>query len=449
MVNSSIVAIVGRPNVGKSALFNRIVGRKIAIVDELAGVTRDRIFSDCEWAGISFVLIDTGGLEFKRKNGEIDFLSEVTFQVELAIDEAEIVVFVVDLHCGVTSLDFEIAKMLRKCCKNVVVCVNKCDYVGHNPSDFYDFYSLGFKNVFAVSAIHGYGIGDFLDFLVLNFHKNINLKSDSSNLKVAIVGRPNVGKSSVLNKILGENRTIVSDIAGTTRDSIAVKIYKNNFEFIFVDTYGIIKKSKKVSSVEHYSLLRTYMAIARSDFCLVVLDGTCGGLSEQDVKIAGYVHNKGKSSLILVNKLDLFENKAKHIAKIDEELKLHLNFMNYFQHIYISAKTGKNLSKIFNFIENIKIEREKRCSTGVLNDLLSVCVSRFPPPNFHGKRLKIYYVTQSEISPPTFIFFVNSLNSFHFSYRRYLENQIRLAFGFKGTPIRIIARVRNDNLNLN
>lgn len=443
MAGSAIVAIVGRPNVGKSALFNRIAGRKISIVDDTVGVTRDRIFSDCEWAGVNFSLVDTGGLEFKAQGVGIDFLSEVRTQVEISVEQADVIVLVVDLRCGVTSLDYEISKMLQKFKKNVVVCVNKCDYVGEIPSEFYDFYGLGFKNIFAVSAIHGYGVGDFLDFVISNFQKKSYINSEENDLKVAIVGRPNVGKSSILNKILGEKRTIVSNLAGTTRDSIDVKINYNGFNFTLIDTAGIIKKSKHIPDVEHYSLIRTYMAIDRADICLVVFDGVCG-LLEQDVKIAGYVHNKGKGSLILINKLDLISNREQSVKALNEKLKVSLNFMSYFQHIYISAKTGQRLNKIFELVMHIKSEREKRFSTGVLNNLLSFCVSKFPTPNFRGKRLKIYYVTQVDVNPPTFVFFVNNVDYFHFSYKRYLENQIRLAFGFKGTPIRIVARVRND-----
>lgn len=440
MFKSSIVAIVGRPNVGKSSLFNRLAEKKISIVDEIAGVTRDRIFADCQWSGFKFKIVDTGGLDFLNNEKRVEFLREVKLQTKVSVSQADVVVFVVDLHCGLTQLDFEIAKMLRKTNKTVIVCVNKCDDVGKSPPDFFEFYSLGFSEVFPISAVHGHGITNFLDCLV-GFLPKQNVTDELEHiLKIAIVGRPNVGKSSLLNKILGQDRAIVSKVSGTTRDAIDVEVEFKNEKFILIDTAGLIKKSKVASNVEYYSLTRTYSAIERSDVCLVVVDGN-EGLLESDVKIAGYVHEAGKGSLILVNKFDLIKDKESSIKIFNEKLKNSLNFMDYFQQLYVSAKTGQRLGKIFDFVKNIQSEREKRLSTGVLNEFLSFCISKVPPPTFNNNVLKIYYITQVKINPPTFLFFVNRVEYFHFSYKRYIENQLRLAFGFRGTPIKIIVKL--------
>lgn len=442
---SFVVAIVGRSNVGKSALFNKIAGRRISIVDKAVGVTRDRIFASCRWLGFEFDLVDTCGLEFKSDEKNIEFLNELRNQIKISIDRADVLVFVVDLHCGITNIDFEISNLLKKSKKPVVVCVNKCDVIGDLPAEFYDFYGLGFDEIFAVSAIHGHGLGDFLDCVVSYMPKNESSNFCGDRLKIAIIGRPNVGKSSILNKLLGENRTVVSNLAGTTRDSVDVEINRDGENFVLIDTAGIVKKSNKISDVERYSLLRSYMAIERADVCVTVVDGV-EGLLENDVKIAGYAHEKGKGCLILVNKIDLLENKAEIIKKFDEKLKLSLNFMGYFKHVYVSAKTGQRLNKVFEMASAIQIERKKRLSTGVLNDLVSLCVGKVPPSlSIGGKRLKIYYATQVGVEPPTFAFFVNKAELFHFSYRRYLENQIRLAFGFFGTPIKILVRERKND----
>lgn len=443
MPKSSLVAIVGRPNVGKSAFFNRLSERKISIVDETAGVTRDRVFSDCKWLNFSFKLIDTGGLDFKNNENKIEFLKEVKIQTKTSILQADIIVFLVDLNSGLTSLDLEIANLLHKSKKEVIVCVNKCDKIGMNPPEFFEFYKLGFSNIFAVSALHGYGIGDFLDCLVSFLPKPEKNHESENQLKIAIVGRPNVGKSSILNKIFGEKRTIVSTIAGTTRDAIDVEIEYENEKFTLIDTAGLIKKSNKISKIERYSLLRTYGAIERADICLVVID-SFEGLLNSDIKIAGYVHNKGKGSLILINKFDLIEQKEVLIKTFKENLKTGLNFMSYFQELYVSAKTGQRLNKIFKMVKQIQNEREKRLSTGTLNSFLSFCASKVPPPRVNGNQLKIYYITQVDVNPPTFVFFVNKVECFHFSYRRYIENQIRLNFGFKGTPIKILVKVHKE-----
>lgn len=444
MLKSSIVAIVGRPNVGKSAFFNRLSEKKISIVDETVGVTRDRVFANCSWLNFKFKLIDTGGLDFKNNENKIEFLKEVKAQTQISIFQADVVVFVVDLHCGLTSLDLEIANLLRKSKKPVIVCVNKCDNVGTNPAEFFEFCSLGFKKMFAVSAIHGYGITDFLDCLVSFLPKKEETAISTDHLKIAIVGRPNVGKSSILNKILGENRVIVSDVAGTTRDSIDEEIENKNGNFVLIDTAGLVRKSNKISKVERYSLLRTYSAIDRADICLIVVDGF-EGLLKSDVKIAGYVHEKGKGALILINKLDLIEQKEDLIKNFSKKLKTSLNFMKYFQELYVSAKTGQRLNKIFEIAKQIQVERTKRLSTGTLNSFLSFCTSKVAPPRVKGNQLKIYYITQTNVEPPTFVFFINKLECFHFSYKRYIENQIRLTFGFYGTPIKIIAKVHKEN----
>lgn len=444
MSESSLVAIIGRPNVGKSALFNRISGKKISIVDEIAGVTRDRIFADCSWLNFNFKLVDTGGLDFKNNENKIEFLKETKIQTKISITQADVILFVVDLHCGLTSLDLEIASLLRKSKKPVVVCVNKCDNIGANPPEFFEFYNLGFDNVFAISAIHGYGIGDCLDCLTSYFKNENKVFAEADDkLKVALVGRPNVGKSSILNKIFGQNRSIVSNIAGTTRDAVNVEIDHAGEKFTLIDTAGLIKKSNKISNVDRYSLFKSYRTIDNADICLIVVDCS-DGLFESDIKIAGYVHEKKKGSLILINKFDLIEQKESLIKSFDKKLKSELNFMSYFQHIYVSAKTGQHLNKVYDLIKQIKIERTKRLSTGVLNSFLSMSVSKVPPPRFGNNQLKIFYITQASVNPPTFVFFVNKIKYFHFSYQRYIENQIRLAFGFKGTPIRIIIKVKKE-----
>lgn len=444
MLKSSLVAIVGRPNVGKSALFNRLSEKRISIVDETAGVTRDRIFADCKWLNFNFKLIDTGGLDFKNNENKIEFLTEVKAQTKTSIIQANVIVFVVDLHCGLTSLDSEIANLLRKSGKPVIVCVNKCDKIGATPAEFFEFCSLGFNEMFAVSAIHGYGLTEFLDCLVSHLPEQKKTSETTNKLKIAIVGRPNVGKSSILNKLLGENRAIVSNVAGTTRDAVDVEIEHENEKFILIDTAGLIKKSNKISKVERYSLLRTYNAIEKADICLIVVDGF-EGLLKSDVKIAGYVHEKGKGALILINKLDLIEQKESLIKNFNKKLKNSLIFMKYFEQLYISAKTGQRLNKIFKFAKQIQTERLKRLSTGTLNSFLNFCVSRVAPPRVGGTQLKIYYITQADVEPPTFVFFVNKIECFHFSYKRHIENQIRLTFGFRGTPIKIVVKIHKEN----
>ncbi len=433
-----IVAIVGRPNVGKSTLFNRIIGKRMSIVDDVPGVTRDRIYSEAEWAGKNFMLIDTGGLEPKTNN---QILQQIKRQAELAISSASVIVFVTDMKSGVTSNDKEISNILQKSGKPVVLCVNKCDSVGEPPMELYEFYNLAQGDPYAVSSVHGYGVGDLLDNIISYFpDKNSQIKKEIE-IKIAVVGRPNAGKSSLINKLTGEQRVIVSDVAGTTRDAIDTIVKHNGKNYVFIDTAGIRRKSKVLENIERYSVLRANMAINRADVCVVMIDAI-EGFAEQDSKIAGYAHEQGKSSIIAINKWDLIEKDTNTMDEFSQKLKNNFGFMSYAPFIYISAKTGQRINKLYDMIDSVNEQNNRRISTGSLNDFLAYAIAMVQPPSDKGKRLKIYYITQASTKPPTFVMFVNNKDLFHFSYQRYLENKIRETFSLKGTPIRVIVRER-------
>ncbi len=433
-----IVAIVGRPNVGKSTLFNKIIGKRMAIVDDTPGVTRDGVFCYSEWNKKEFMLVDTGGFEKNAKDNDI--LCKVNAKTIDYVKMAAAVIFMVDVRSGIVSSDIEFASILKKIGTPVFLCVNKCDSIGNAPFGFYEFYELFQENVFSVSAIHGHGVGDLLDAVVGGFKYCVD-KANEEAIRVAIVGKPNVGKSSLINKILGEDRLIVSEISGTTRDAVDVFLQVNGKDYIFIDTAGVRKKSKIVESVERYSVIRTFMAVDRADVCVLVVDAL-DGAAEQDLKIAGYINKKGKAVIVAVNKWDVVEKDSHVMANYTEKLKKHFSFIIYAPYIFISAITGQRLDKLFNLIEVVNSENNKRLSTGMLNELLSYSISKAPPPSFKGRKLKIYYITQACCKPPTFVLFVNDKNLFHFSYKRYLENNIRKEFKFIGVPLRFLVRER-------
>ena len=435
-----VVAVVGRPNVGKSTLFNKLVGKRVSIVEDTPGVTRDRIYSECEWAGKSFMLVDTGGIE-PRSDDVI--LSQMERQAQLAIESADVIILVTDVTTGVTATDHDVVTMLLKSGKPVVLCVNKCDSVGEVPPDFYEFYNLGLGDPVAVSSVHGHGTGDLLEAV---FEVMPSAEEDSEEedfIKVAVIGKPNVGKSSLVNKIAGEERVIVSNIAGTTRDAVDTRIENEFGKFIFIDTAGIRRKSKIDGSIEHYSVLRSYMAVDRAQVCVIMIDAT-EGFTEQESKVAGYAHEQGKACIIAVNKWDAVEKDGKTMAETRKKLENDFSFMSYAPIIFISAKTGQRLNKLFELIHYVNGQNAMRISTGMLNDLLSNATARVQPPSDKGRRLKIYYMTQPSTRPPTFVTFVNRADLFHFSYQRYLENQIRATFGLEGTPIRLVVRERGE-----
>ena len=433
-----IVAVVGRPNVGKSTLFNKLIGRKLSIVEDTPGVTRDRIYSECEWRNKEFMLVDTGGIE--PKTNDI-ILSQMKRQAQLAIDSAEVIILVTDIKSGVTATDAEVASMLLKSGKPVVVCVNKCDSVGDVPAEFYEFYNLGIGEIFCVSAAHGHGTGDLLDAVYDLLDGNFDDEYDDEYIKIAIIGKPNVGKSSLINKLAGEERAIVSDIAGTTRDAIDSVIENKHGKFVFIDTAGIRRKSRVTDNIERYSVLRAYMAVDRADVCAIMIDAI-EGFTEQDSKVAGYAHEQGKGCIIVINKWDAIEKDNHTMRKHTEKLMCDFSFMSYAPFLFISAKTGQRLENLYKMIVDVNEQNSRRISTGMLNDLLAYATARVQPPSDKGKRLKIYYMTQPATKPPTFVTFVNKAELFHFSYRRYLENQIRESFGLEGTPIRFIVRER-------
>ncbi len=437
----SVVAIVGRPNVGKSTLFNKLIGRRKSIVDDSPGVTRDRVYSPCEWLDKHFLLVDTGGIE---PNTDDIILSQMRRQAELAISSAQVIILVTDLKSGVTANDQEVAALLQKSGKPIVLCVNKCDSVGDVPSEFYEFYNLGLGDPIAVSASHGHGTGDLLDAVFERAPEGFGGDYYDSGIQVAVVGKPNAGKSSLINRISGEERTIVSDIAGTTRDAVDTIIMRDEQPFVFIDTAGIRRKSKVIDSVEKYSVLRAHMAIDRADVCLILIDAS-EGISEQDTKIAGYAHEQGKGCIIVVNKWDLIEKDSYTMDKFNKQLKLSFGFMSYAPYVYISAKTGLRVDTLFEKIKFVYQQNSRRVSTGALNDLLGYATARVQPPSDKGRRLKIYYMTQPSANPPTFVLFVNKKELFHFSYQRYLENQLRETFDFTGTPIRMIIRERGKD----
>lgn len=435
-----IVAVVGRPNVGKSTLFNKLTGQRLAIVDDTPGVTRDRIYGDCEWLGYNFLLIDTGGIE--PKTNDI-ILSQMRRQAQLAIDSADVIILVTDMKSGVVATDEDVAAMLMKSGKPIVLCVNKCDKIGEPPLEFYEFYNLGLGEPIQVSAIHGHGTGDLLDEVIKHLPKQEEEEEDDGTIKVAVIGKPNVGKSSLVNAISGEERAIVSDIAGTTRDATDTYITNEYGNFMFIDTAGLRRKSRVEDQIEKYSVIRAKMAVERATVCVIMIDAT-EGFTEQDSKVAGIAHEMGKACIIAVNKWDALEKDGKTMDSYRKKLMNDFSFMSYAPIIFISAKTGQRLDRLFELINYVDQQNVMRISTGKLNDVLASATARVQPPTDKGRRLKIYYMTQASTRPPTFVCFVNKKELFHYSYQRYLENQIREVFGLEGTPTKFVIRERED-----
>ena len=435
-----IVAIVGRPNVGKSTLFNKLTGQRLAIVEDTPGVTRDRIFCDCEWCGHKFLLVDTGGIEPNIDDGLLAHMRE---QAQIAIDSADCIIMVGEIGAGVTAQDQDIAGMLMRSGKPVILAVNKCDKVGEPPMELYDFYSLGIGDIVPISSVHGHGTGDLLDTVCENLHFDDNDEEEENRIPVAVIGRPNVGKSSLINHILGENRLIVANEAGTTRDAIDTMVENQYGKFIFTDTAGLRKRGKVESGVERYSVLRSLAAVERSRVCVIMIDATVG-FTEQDSKVAGYAHDQGKACIIAVNKWDAVEKDSYTMDKMRKQLEEDFSFMSYAPILFISAKTGQRLDKLFEAIQYVDVQNGTRIPTGALNEMLARSTARVQPPSDKGKRLKIFYITQSSTRPPTFVAFVNQKALFHFSYQRYIENQIRENFGLTGTPMRLLIREHGD-----
>ena len=435
-----IVAIVGRPNVGKSALFNKLIGQRISIVEDTPGVTRDRIYGESDWNGRKFTLIDTGGIEPRTDSEILTFMRE---QALLAIDHADVIVFLTDIKTGLTASDQEVASMLQRSGKPIILAVNKMDSTGTVNPDFYEFYNLGLGDPIALSAVHGHGTGDLLDECVKYFPPEGDDEEDDDRIQVAIIGKPNVGKSSLTNKILGQQRTIVSNVAGTTRDAIDSYFENETGKYVFIDTAGMRKKSKVDESIERYSVLRAQMAIERADVCLILIDAQ-EGVTEQDTKVAGMAHEAGKASIIVVNKWDLIEKDGKTMDKMREDIRRDLGYMTYAPVLFISAMTGQRVERLFELIQYVNNQAATRITTGMLNSVLADAQTRVQPPTDKGRRLKIYYMTQAGVKPPHFVCFCNDARLFHFSYQRYLENQIRTVFGLEGTPIKMTIRQKGD-----
>ena len=435
-----LIAIVGRPNVGKSMLFNKLIGKRLSIVEDTPGVTRDRIYGESEWLGRKFRLVDTGGIEPSTDNQILSFMRE---QAQIAIDNATVIVFVTDIKTGMTAADQEVAGMLQRSKKPIVLAVNKMDATGTVDPDFYEFYNLGLGDPVAVSAVHGHGTGDLLDECLKYFPTEEDEDDESDVIQVAIIGKPNVGKSSLTNRILGEQRVIVSNVAGTTRDAIDSYFENAQGKYNFIDTAGMRKKSKVDDNIEKYSVLRATMAIERSDVCLIMIDAN-DGVTEQDTKVAGLAHEAGKACIIVVNKWDAVEKDDKTMDRMREDIRRDLSFMTYAPIVFISALTGQRVSRLFELINYVNDQASMRITTGMLNSVLADAQTRVQPPTDKGRRLKIYYMTQVGIRPPHFVIFCNDARLFHFSYQRYLENQIREVFGLQGTPIRITIRQKGD-----
>lgn len=434
-----IVAIVGRPNVGKSTLFNKLIGRRLSIVDDTPGVTRDRIYGDCEWLGRKMMLVDTGGIE-PESNDTI--LRQMRVQAQLAIDTAEVIVLVTDLRSGVVATDSDVAAMLQKSGKPIVLCVNKCDKIGEVPAEFYEFYNLGLGDPIAVSSVHGHGTGDLLDEVIKYLPENTD-EDEDDRINVAIIGKPNVGKSSLVNRISGQERAIVSDIAGTTRDAIDTAVDNEHGRFNFIDTAGLRRKSKVNDAIEKFSVLRSQMAIDRADVCVIMIDAV-EGFTEQDSKVAGLALEAGRGCIIAVNKWDAVEKTGKTMDAYRKDLMNDFAFMSYAPIIFISAKTGQRIERLYELIKYVHEQNNMRISTGMLNKLLADATARVQPPSDKGRRLRIYYITQASTCPPTFVCFCNKSDLFHYSYQRYIENQIRSTFGLEGTPIRMVIRERGE-----
>lgn len=435
-----IVAVVGRPNVGKSTLFNKLVGQRLSIVDDTPGVTRDRIYGDCEWLNHNFLLVDTGGIE---PDSDDIILSQMRRQAQIAIDSADVIIFVTDMRSGVVATDQEVASMLIKSGKPIVLCVNKCDTVGEPPLEFYEFYNLCLGEPIRVSAVHGHGTGDLLDEVIKYFPDDDSENDEDDRIRVAVIGKPNVGKSSLINAIAGEERVIVSNIAGTTRDATDTLIENQFGKFIFIDTAGIRRKSKVEEAIEKYSVLRARMAVERATVCVIMIDAQ-EGFTEQDSKVAGIAHDLGKACIIAVNKWDAVEKDGKTMDSYRKKLMNDFSFMSYAPIIFISAKTGQRLDRLFELIKYVDSQNAMRISTGKLNDILAEATARVQPPTDKGRRLKIYYITQASVRPPTFVCFVNRKDLFHYSYQRYIDNQIREVFGLEGTPTKMVIREREE-----
>ena len=435
-----LVAIVGRPNVGKSMLFNRLVGQRLSIVEDTPGVTRDRLYAECEWCGRKFDIVDTGGIEPTTDSEILMFMRE---QAQIAINAADVIVLVTDIRTGVTAADKDVANMLLRSRKPVVLAVNKADSTGAEDSALYEFYSLGLGDPIAVSAVHGHGTGDLLDECLKYFPETVEEEEEPDYVKVAVIGKPNVGKSSLINRILGEKRLIVSNVAGTTRDAVDTLFENAAGKFMFIDTAGIRRKSKVDERIEKFSVMRAQLAIERADVCLIMIDAR-DGVTEQDTKIAGLAHEAGKASIIVVNKWDLIDKETGTMEKMRKDIMRDLSFMSYAPIVFISAMTGQRTDRLFELINFANDQSHMRITTGMLNNVLADAQARVQPPTDKGRRLKIYYMTQTGICPPNFVIFCNSRELFHFSYQRYIENQIRAVFGLEGTPIRIVIRQKGE-----
>ncbi len=441
-MSKPIIAIVGRPNVGKSTLFNKLIGERRSIVEDTPGVTRDRIYGETEWRGRKLILIDTGGIEPKTDDV---ILSQMKTQAQIAIDTADVIVFLCDVRTGVTANDRDIAVMLKKSGKPIVPAINKCDSIGRPPMEFYEFYELGFdRELIQVSGIHGSGSGDILDACLEELGDFEDVPEETDRIKVAVIGKPNAGKSSIINRMVGENRLIVSDIAGTTRDAVDTNVDNEFGKYTFIDTAGIRRQSRIDDKIEHFSVLRAHMAVERADVCLLMIDAE-KGITEQDEKIAGIAHEAGKATIIVVNKWDLIEKDNSTVSEFNNRIRLSLAYMPYAPIFYVSAKTGQRVATLYEKINAVFAQATQRVTTGMLNDVLGDAMIRVQPPSDKGRRLKIYYMTQISVAPPTFVIFCNNVELFHFSYQRFIENCLRDTFGFEGTPIKLIIRMKGDD----
>ena len=442
-MSKPIIAIVGRPNVGKSTLFNKLIGERRSIVEDTPGVTRDRIYGETEWNGRQLIVIDTGGIEPKTDDV---ILRQMRLQAEIAIEDADVIVFMCDVRTGLTADDREIAVMLKKSGKPIVLAVNKCDRVGEPPFEYYEFYELGFdRDPIVLSSVHGSGTGDLLDACVEALPASDGDEGEDDSIKVAVIGKPNAGKSSIVNRFVGAERLIVSDIAGTTRDAVDTRVENEYGKFTFIDTAGIRRQSKVTDAIERYSVLRAHMAVERADVCLIMIDASTG-ITEQDEKIAGIAHEAGKACIIVVNKWDAIEKDNSTVNRFNEKIRTALAYMSYAPILYVSAKTGQRITNIYEEIKYVHNQAVTRITTGMLNDVLGEATMRVQPPTDKGRRLKIYYMTQISVAPPTFVIFCNSVELFHFSYQRYIENCLRDTFGFKGTPLKLIIRMKGDEV---